>query len=136
MTEQVLDASQLRDVLDAWDEGMQIISPEWRYLYVNDAAARHGRRTRDELYGRTMSECYPGIEATHMFRVLERCMRERTSAVMANEFDFPDGSKRRFDLRIKPCAEGLIVLSLAHADTELPPEATSSSPRRSQPLRP
>lgn len=118
--ERVLDASQLRDVLDAWDEGMQIISPEWRYLYVNDAAARHGRKTRDELYGRTMSECYPGIESTHMFRVLERCMRERSSAIMANEFDFPDGNKRRFDLRIKPCAEGLIVLSLAHADTEPP----------------
>jgi hypothetical protein len=118
--ERVLDASQLRDVLDAWDEGMQIISPEWRYLYVNDAAARHGRRTRDELYGRTMSECYPGIEATHVFRVLTHCMRERASAVMANEFDFPDGSKRRFDLRIKPCAEGLIVLSLAHADSEPP----------------
>ena len=117
----VLDATQLRDVLDAWDEGMQILSPDWRYLYVNEAAARHGRKAREELYGRTMSDCYPGIETTHMFRVLERCMRERTSAVMTNEFDFPDGTKGRFDLRIKPCAEGLIVLSLARAEGE-PPE--------------
>jgi PAS domain-containing protein len=116
--EQVLDATQLRDVLDAWDEGMQILSPDWRYLYVNEAAARHGRRTRDELYGRKMGDCYPGIETTHLFRVLERCMRERSSAVMANEFDFPDGTKGRFDLRIKPCAEGIIVLSLARAESE------------------
>lgn len=120
LQDQVLDATQLRDVLDAWDEGMQIISPDWRYLYVNDAAARHGRRTRDELYGKKMADCYPGIEATHMFRVLDRCMRERSSAVMANEFDFPDGTKKRFDLRIKPCAEGIIVLSLARADSEPP----------------
>lgn len=117
--DQVLDSEHLREVLDAWDEGMQILAPDWRYVYVNAAAARHGRKTREELYGRTMLECYPGVENTPMYRQLERCMNEHSSALMLNEFEYLDGSKAWFELRIKPCAEGLIVLSIARAAGEL-----------------
>ena len=59
-----LDALELRDTLDLLREGIQILSPEWRYMYVNDAVAAHGRKARDELLGKTMFECYPGIERT------------------------------------------------------------------------
>jgi len=117
--EHVLDADQLQSVIDAWDEGMQILSPEWRYLYINGAAARHGRKTREELYGRTLLECYPGVESTPLYGVMKRCMHEHSSALMVNEFEYPDGSKAWFELRIKPCAEGIIVLSLARAAGEL-----------------
>ena len=48
-------------------EGFQIISRDWRYLYVNPAAARHGRRAPEELFGRRMSEVYPGIDETPLF---------------------------------------------------------------------
>lgn len=58
--------------LDNLLEGCQIIGFDWRYLYVNDAAARHGRLTKDELLGFTMMERYPGIEKTEMFAVLRR----------------------------------------------------------------
>ena len=64
--------------LDAISDGVQIVSPEWRYLYVNEAACRHGRRRRDELLGRTMMDCYPGIDETRMFRILSACMQDRT----------------------------------------------------------
>jgi hypothetical protein len=60
-----IDPIRLRDTIDVLREGIQILSPEWRYLYLNDAAARHGRSTREALLGKTMLECYPGIEATH-----------------------------------------------------------------------
>jgi len=115
----VLDAERLQSVIDAWDEGMQILSPEWRYLYVNAAAARHGRKTREELYGRTLLECYPGIEATPLYGVMKRCMHDHSSALMLNEFLYPDGGTGWFELRIKPCAEGVIVLSLPRAAGEL-----------------
>jgi signal transduction histidine kinase/FixJ family two-component response regulator len=98
--------------LDAISDGVQIVSPEWRYLYVNEAACRHGRRRRDELLGRTMMECYPGIDETRMFRILSACMQDRTSRSFDNAFTYGDGAVGIFDLRVEPCPDGLFVLSV------------------------
>ncbi|HEY0988735.1 MAG TPA: ATP-binding protein, partial [Kofleriaceae bacterium] len=107
-----LGAQELRDTLDLLREGIQILSPEWRYVYVNDAVAAHGRKAREELLGKTMFECYPGIERTAVFKVLESCMRERRREHVENEFQYDSGQRAWFELRIQPCTEGLIVLSL------------------------
>ncbi len=98
--------------LDAVREGVQIIGANWRYLYVNDAVCRHGRRSREELLGRTMQDCYPGIEQTPLFGALERSMREREVQEFENEFTYPDGARAWFELRIQPCADGIFVLSV------------------------
>lgn len=107
-----LDARELRDTLDLLREGIQILAPDWRYVYVNDAVAMHGRKSRYELLGRTMFECYPGIERTAVFSVLQTCMRERRTEHIENEFHYDTGQRAWFELRIQPCTEGLIVLSL------------------------
>jgi len=99
-------------VLDNLLEGCQILSFDWRYLYVNHAAALHGRRTREELLGQSMTEAYPGIDQTGVFAVLRRCMDERTAGSLENEFSYPDGGSAWFELRIEPVPEGLFVLSL------------------------
>jgi two-component system cell cycle sensor histidine kinase/response regulator CckA len=109
------DASQgrlARDVLESLHEGCQVISFDFRYLYVNDTVVQQGQRTREQLLGRTMDECYPGIETTPMFDVLTRTLTGRTHARMENEFAFPDGSKGWFELRFLPVPEGCCVLSL------------------------
>ena len=103
---------RFRRTLDDMMEGCQIIGYDWRYLYVNDAAARHGRKPKKELLGRAMMECYPGIDNTQMFDVLRRCMEERNSRKIENEFAFPDGSCGWFELNIQPVPEGIFVLSL------------------------
>ncbi len=108
----VIAADRLRATLDSLREGIQVLSPEWRYLYVNEAVARHGRRPAQELLGRTMMECYPGIEQSPVFAVLQRCLRDQVAETLENEFQYPDGSRGWFELRIQPCSEGLIVLSL------------------------
>ena len=104
------------DVLDSLLEGCQVIGFDWTYLYVNDAAARQGQRSREQLVGRTMMECYPGIDGTPMFAVLRRCMSERTHARMENEFTLPDGSKGWFQLRFVPVPMGVCILSLDITD--------------------
>ncbi|MCL4506671.1 MAG: PAS domain S-box protein [Chloroflexi bacterium] len=100
-----------RSALEGMLEGVQIIGYNWRYLFVNDTAASHGKRQKEELLGYTIMECYPGIEKTAMFAALRRCMAERTSHSMENEFMYPDGSKSWFELSIQPTQEGLLVLS-------------------------
>lgn len=99
-------------VLENLAEGCQVISPDYRYLYVNSAVVVHGHKSKDELLGRTMMEVYPGIEDTDMFSVLRRCMEKRDHHRMENEFTFPDGSKGWFDLRFEPVSEGVFILSL------------------------
>ncbi|MBK8027602.1 MAG: PAS domain S-box protein [Chloroflexi bacterium] len=110
----VLVASEDRyhRTLDNMLEGCQIIGFDWRYLYVNDTAARHGQRAKAELIGYTMMERYPGIEATEMFAALKRCMHERTTEHIENEFFYPDGTHAWFELSIQPVPEGLFILSL------------------------
>jgi signal transduction histidine kinase/GAF domain-containing protein/ActR/RegA family two-component response regulator len=101
-----------RNIVDHLLEGCQIISPDYRYLFVNDAAAGQGRRPREQLLGRTMMEAYPGIDNTPMFSVLRQCMADRTPCRLDNQFVFPDGSKGWFDLRFEPVPEGVFILSL------------------------
>jgi putative nucleotidyltransferase with HDIG domain len=93
-------------------EGCQVIASDWRYLYVNAAAARQGRRTRQELLGATMTAVYPGIADTPLFSTLRRCMESRRGETLENEFTYPDGNTGWFELRIQPVPAGLFILSI------------------------
>ncbi|MBS3913130.1 MAG: PAS domain-containing protein [Bacteroidetes bacterium] len=100
------------EVTDHLKEGFQIISKDWRYVYLNDAVVVHSRFKREELIGRKMVDVYPGIEKTKMFEVLEHCMENHLSANFENEFEYPDGLKLWFELRVQPYDDGLIILSI------------------------
>jgi PAS domain S-box-containing protein len=102
----------LAEVLDALAEGLQVVDRDWRYRYLNDAAVAHARAPRDALVGRTMMECFPGIERTPMFETLRLCMASREPASMENEFRYPDGTSGVFELRVRPVPAGIAVLSL------------------------
>jgi putative nucleotidyltransferase with HDIG domain len=115
-------------LLDGLLEGCQIIDFEWRYLYLNDAAIVHARKNRSELLGKTMMECYPGIDETPMFATLRAVMEDRQARRLQNEFAYPDGGQGWFELHIQPCIEGILILSedvtdrviaLERAETEL-----------------
>jgi PAS domain S-box-containing protein len=103
--------NKLQISLDFMIEGCQIIDYDWRYAYINKAAVKQSRRTKEELLGRTMMEMYPGIEHTEMFGHLQDCMVKRVPHQMENEFTFPDGSKGWFELRIEPVPDGTLILS-------------------------
>jgi len=93
-------------------EGLQILDLQWRYVYLNRAAAEHGRRGREEFQGRSLLEMYPGVEDTPMFARLQEAMRERTSARFDNHFTFPDGERSWFELRVEPVPEGILLVTV------------------------
>ncbi|MBN1852731.1 MAG: PAS domain S-box protein [Pirellulales bacterium] len=101
-----------RKTLDHMLEGCQIINRQWRYVYVNDAVAKHGQRRKEELIGHTLMEIYPGIEHSDLFVFLNQCMNERISYRIENEFHYNEGEARWFELSIQPVPEGVFVLSL------------------------
>jgi len=104
--------NRLQISLDSMIEGCQIIDYDWRYVYVNEAVAKQGRKTKEELLGYTMTQVYPGIDRTEMFSHLRNCMTNRVPHQMDNEFTFPDESKGWFELHINPVPEGVLILSM------------------------
>jgi PAS domain S-box-containing protein len=107
-----LSLTGLVEVLDSLREGIQILDQDFRYIYVNRAVSLHGQLSKQELVGKTMSECYPGIEHTETFGFLDTCMKTRQPASKRNEFEFPDGTRGVFELRVQPCSAGIVVLSI------------------------
>jgi PAS domain S-box-containing protein len=118
---------RFRSTLDNMIEGCQIIGFDWRYLYVNEVAARHGRRQVQDLLGHSMMESFPGIETTEMFAALERCMQKRRPEQMENRFVYPDGSQAWFRLGIQPVPEGVFVLSIDISERKRAEEALMES---------
>ncbi|REK06958.1 MAG: PAS domain-containing sensor histidine kinase [Bacteroidetes bacterium] len=103
----------LENALDNLLEGFQIISPEWKYLYVNKSVIKQSKcNSKEDLIGFTMMEKFPGSENTKLFKVLSRCMLKGNSKYFENKFDFPDGTQGWFELRIEPIPQGLFILSI------------------------
>ena len=98
-------------ILDDLIEGCQIISPDWKYIYVNNAAAKQNNLNKDDILGKTVMEVYPDIENTELFFKFEKCMNEKIPLSFENEFTFPDGHKAWFEAKIDPVPEGIFILS-------------------------
>jgi PAS domain S-box-containing protein len=105
------EARRLQAALDIMQEGAQVIGFDWRYIYQNEAAARQGKQSRDNVIGRSMMDVFPGIEHTHVFGALRRCMEQRIPEHVETLFEFSDGSSGWFDVFVQPIPEGIFVIS-------------------------
>lgn len=101
-----------RQTLEQMHEGIQILGRDWRYVYINEAACLHGRVKKEDVLDHKITDIFPGIEQTEMFFSLRRCMDENISTQLENEFQFPDGSKRWFELFVTPHHEGILIRSI------------------------
>lgn len=102
---------QFDQILDNLMEGCQILSHDWRYIYLNKTAARYGRNPVEALIGKRVIEVYPGFEQTPLYDLLNECMTRNIRKSAEIEFIYPNGDKAWFDFRIQPVSEGLFVLS-------------------------
>ncbi len=102
---------RLRGTLDHLSEGYTLIGHDWRYLYVNESAARQSRRKKEDFLGRTPMEVFPDFEERTIFAILRRCMEEGTVTRYESEATRADGTKVWFELNIQPAPEGVFILS-------------------------
>lgn len=110
---QVIESEQrFRNTLDTMLEGVQIIDFDYRYQYVNDVMARHGRLPREAFAGKKVMEMFPAIEQTDLFRAYQQCFAERVPIHLETFIRYPDGSTGWFELLFQPIPEGLFVLSI------------------------
>ncbi len=108
----LFDQEKLKNSIDQMFEGIQVIDRNFRYLYVNKAVTEHGKKSPEELLGKTMMECYPGIENTEVFNRIKSCLRTGEISRMENKFDFDDGSHEWFELLFQPHPDGVLIRSL------------------------
>lgn len=109
---------QFRHILDNILEGVQIHDFNWRYTYVNKALAKYSKVPEADLLGAVITDKYPGMAETELFKTMDACMKNRTSKHLETEFVFPDGSKGFFELSIQPVPEGLFILSINRTEQQ------------------
>ncbi len=100
-----------QEILDNMQEGCEIIGTDWRYLYINAAAARLNKQSKEELIGHTLMERFPGIEKTDVFAKIKLCMETHEPQEIQTEFTFRDESKAWFHIKIEPVPRGVFIIS-------------------------
>ncbi len=108
----VVSEQKYKDVMDTMLEGAQILDHNFRYLYINDMALTHGKKTREELLGKTIFDVYPGFDDTLLYYHMKECMEKKKSKRLNNEFSYPDGSSAWFKLSLQPVPDGIFILSI------------------------
>lgn len=103
--------SLFKITIEQMHEGIQIIDNNFIYLYMNEAAARHGLQKKEVLLNKSMIEMYPGIEKSEFFQILQKVMTDKTPSQMENHFTYPSGEKRWFQLYIEPHITGVLIRS-------------------------
>ena len=103
---------RFRTTLDSMMEGCQIIGYDFKYIYINDSAAKHGRVPRDQFIGRRITDVYPGFEKTELHAIIAECLRNRERRHIQNEFFYSESDSRWFDLTLHPVPEGVFILSI------------------------
>jgi PAS domain S-box-containing protein len=101
----------LTHTFDSMIEGVQLIDFDWRYSYVNDSVLNYARLDRESMVGKTIMECYPGVEHSELYIVLKQAMEERVPIGLETEFQFPNNTKDWFELNIQPVPDGILILS-------------------------
>jgi PAS domain S-box-containing protein len=100
--------ARLESVLESIADINILFDHEWRYVYVNDAAARAIGQSLEQLLGRTLWEVFPDIIGTDLDRQYRRAMDERVTI----EFDFHYQKRDTWWAnRFFPTPEGLRVLA-------------------------
>lgn len=98
-------------VFDNLDEGIQIIDPHFRYKYVNKKLLSEIQMSATEIFGERIVDKFPDFDKTEVFRKIQECMKHRTIQLVINEFNFPDGRKAFYQLKVEPFEEGVIIFS-------------------------
>ncbi len=104
------------NIIENLIEGAQLISYDWKYLYVNKAITKQTGYTKKQLLGNRVYEIYPELEESELFKKLTQCMLRREKDILIYDFKFPDGSVEVFEFNIHPVNEGLFILSMIITD--------------------
>jgi PAS domain S-box-containing protein len=108
----VISRSPIQRALDGLLEGCTLLGFDWKYLYVNDAAARQSHQSRENLIGRTVHEVFPTATQTEFFQSCRVAMEQRIPQRFEAAFTFADGATRWFEYSAEPVPDGIFLFTL------------------------
>lgn len=135
-TQHIVEREQyFRLLLENIKEGVQIISHNWKFLFVNKSAMKqHNLQDEKKILGLKVTQLYPAIRNTSIFNELQTCMQQKIPKSLEFEHEFPDDLKKYFYLSIQPLPEGLFILSTDVTDQKLAKKRYRETQERYQTL--
>ena len=104
--EQLLEAHrQTTAILEGISDGFNVFDREWRYKYVNAAAARMVHKSREELLGKNVWELWPYLADSPFGAAYRRAAAENVPVQV--EAFYPEPLNAWFEVRCYPSPEGL-----------------------------
>ncbi len=92
-------------------EGIQVISKDYKYLYVNDALATHLGVKKESMIGKGILERFPMLKEHDLYHRIRQCMTERIIAEDIRSFKLRDGSTVWAEIKTQPYETGLFIMS-------------------------
>jgi len=92
-------------------EGIQVISPDFRFFYVNNAFANQVNLPREKITGKEMLKTFSKIKKDDFYFNVRDCMKERTSVTFIQDYKNNDGVVNWFEFKIQPFDEGILIMS-------------------------
>lgn len=96
---------KLAATLESITDGFVAFDRQWRYTYVNKAATRYLRRSREELLGQVLWDVFPDTEDTKFHQAFHRAVDEQ--AVVHVEDFYPEPLNLWYECHCYPSAEGM-----------------------------
>lgn len=124
----LLESGRVSDVLDATLELAAIIDRDWRWAWVNQAAAAAMRQPRSSVVGRPVLELLPGAARGEYVAAFRRAMEDRLPQRLLLSFRSREGGTRTYHARIEPIDAGVFVLAVDTTEQT----AAEASLRRSE----
>ncbi len=121
--EQLLEAHRRTTaILESISDGFNTFDREWRYTYVNPAAARILRKSREELLGNNLWELWPRAADSPFGEAIRRAVAHNVPTQV--EAFYPEPLNAWFEVRCYPSPEGLAqffadVTARKHAEEEI-----------------
>ncbi|UYG04968.1 EAL domain-containing protein [Halomonas sp. LR3S48] len=98
--------ARLTGLLESITDGFMMIDREWRFSYVNQAAERIVRRTRDDIVGQVLWKVFPEVTGTLFEREYRRAMTDSVSVTFEEYYPELD---LWLEVHAYPSEEGLAV---------------------------
>jgi PAS domain S-box-containing protein len=96
----------LKDTLENMSDGFVAFDRDWRFLYLNPAAADIMGATSGALLGRVVWEAFPDAVRTPVYEQLRRCMEHNVPATFHDRSEL---SGRWYEHRCHPTPYGLAL---------------------------
>lgn len=92
-------------------EGIQVLSKDLKYVYVNDALIKQLRAKKKYLVGFYIVDVFPDYKNSKIHLALLKCLKQQEVVHVIEHYQLPDGKKIWFDIKIQPYEDGLFVMT-------------------------